>query len=457
MLAKVSKYRNKIADLPAIFMFLIWFALSVYFAQSRWLFADSAYTFFRILDGQSLIYDRYSNLIQLWPARLLAYAGLPANTVLHTLNLTLPVLFVLAWLYCRRYSRGNALIFPISLWLTGPQMFFLGYSEISMAVLFFGLLFCDLKLNSNWDKLKTFTIVTLMLMSHPAGILFLIPLLFRHIRQIGRNSVFSLGLIIALAFGVKMVISPDTNPYDKGMLGNLVNPDNWMNLPQSYSLRYFISAFTGWMWPLGVAVLFLLVLFVRSFRKNGGVKLTVLIYLLFIMLVVLVTLLVYHAGDANVMMEKFFYPILLIALAGVLIFDAHKVLSALFALSVLTFSFIGIARETYFYNQRLINLNQMIEKRVSDNQFKVITNLKSEALANTWALPYETMCLSAIVQSPTVTIRFSENGKLKSDSAVVSDSLYLGAPFMPPWPQRTLNRVYFRLPETVYRIDSLSY
>jgi len=61
------------------------------------LHTDSAYTLFRILNQQSLFYDRFACELIVWPGQLLTLLGAPAIWVLQGLNLILPLMGWVLW------------------------------------------------------------------------------------------------------------------------------------------------------------------------------------------------------------------------------------------------------------------------------------------------------------------------------------------------------------------------
>jgi hypothetical protein len=85
---------------------------------------------------------------------------------------------------------------------------------------------------------------------------------------------------------------------------------------------------------------------------------------------------------------------------------------------------------------------------------KVIGYFSGEKWQSVWALPYESMSISALQNKATISIRSSEKSKWAGDVRAASDSLFLGAEFMPPWPQRFLNKRHFSLAKSTYFIDT---
>lgn len=433
-------------------LLLSWLICAAIFASERWLFADSAYTLFRLLNREPLVYDRFANLLQLWPAMLAAKAGMPASLVLHIANLTLPACYAVAWLMFMRGRPLRALLFPALLWASGPQMFFLGYSEIGMAALFFGIILCA-EPPGGWQGVIRMTCwFILMFLAHPASLLLAVPAVLYPAIKLGKTRIGLMAGAAALAWCIQWLVSPAANPYDRNLLSQLGSPEVWKSLKQAYSLQYFRHSITGWMWPSWVALLFTS----WTFRGTAHTHRYWFIsgYAAISLLVILV---VYAAGDAPVMMEKYFYPWVIICVGACFYFLRLPAVAALFALAVAISGFLMMNRASGFYTGRVKELRVKTTQYRDLNRTLLLGNDRQvEKLGSAWALPYETMCLSALEGKSTVTVRISDNGHLKSDSAAAADSLFLGAPFMPPWPKRLLNQRYFSLKQELYFIDSVA-
>jgi hypothetical protein len=430
-------------------MLAAWVLMAIFFVNARWLYADSAYTLFRVLNKEPLIYDRFSNLIQLSPSIVLAKLNMPASIILHSLNLTLPLLFILGWLWQSNKDNSKALIFPFLLWACGPQAFYFGYSEILLAAFFFGMLIC-LKPAKEVKEISWFwATCLLMFMSHPAAWLFSIPVIIYHTSFSGKKLIFPLLGCIVAAAGIQYLLSPPTNPYDKGLLQNVLNPSIWQNLGSANSLSYLYGAIKGWMWFLLPAAIFAVYSMFRA-ERNKHIPI-MLIFWLFAFLIVLV---IYHRGEAHGNMEKFFYPCIASVFGTLVFYNRSKLGIALFGVAFVVSQCLFIWEQCGIFCNRYQLLNNTCNQFRAQGKSKVLTLYEGENWQSVWALPYESMALSALQNKATVSIRSSIKDKWKSDAAAASDSLYLGAEFMPPWPQNKLNKRYFQLTKTAYYIDS---
>ena len=88
-----------IGDQGEGFLWPIYLFVVFYFGAERWLHTDSAYTLFRILNHQSLFYDRFACELLVWPGQLLSHLGAPIRWVMQSINLILPLMAWLGWIF----------------------------------------------------------------------------------------------------------------------------------------------------------------------------------------------------------------------------------------------------------------------------------------------------------------------------------------------------------------------
>ena len=431
-------------------MLLAWILMAVIYVYPRWLYADSAYTLFRVLNKEALIYDRFSNILQLAPSVVMAKLNVPAVVILHILNLSLPFLFLFGWLWQSNKDNSKALIFPFLLWACGPQAFYFGYSEILLAAFFFGMLIC-LKPAKKLRELSWFwATCLLMFMSHPAAWLFSIPVIIYHTSFSGTKLALPLVGCILAAAGVQYAVSPPANPYDSGLLNHISEPRLWLNAAGSNSALYLSGALKGWMWFLFPAMAFSIYSMVQAERKQH-----IFALLLFWIFAFWLVMVIYHEGDGNGNMEKFFYPCIAAVLGSLIFYNRSKLGIALFGVAFVMSQVLFTAEQCHIFCNRYQLLNNTCEEYREEGKFKVIGSFHPDRWQAAWALPYESMAVSALQKKSTVTIRSSEKSKWAGDVSAASDSLFLGAEFMPPWPQRLLNQRHFSLPKMAYFVDTV--
>ncbi len=443
--------------LPGFLVFLLYFILIILWAQPRWLYTDSAYLIFRILNHEPLFFDRYANEIQMLPAQLAVSLRAPAAVVLFLLNCTLPLLYFFAWLWYRKSDERKALIFPLLLICSGYEMFFLGFSEIHTAALALGIL---LQLQDGKPRIQSYIFsagwLLFMLFSHPAAWLFL-PFIFLYYLFTPNLKKISLlvPLICLLYIGIKSIWRPENNPYDAALFANLTHLKTWQKIPELYSTHYLYSAILSWLLP--ALLVFFIVIFLSIFIYKSRV--TAFLFFGYTISACLITLVIYQQGEAAVLMEKFFYPLAVIMVLPMflLIKKYHSIAYISFILIAL-FYFYGVFNKRHFYLQRFSKLETLHANYSSKPGQKFLLNqahFAPDTFGSTWALPYESMVYSALHHKKTLNIKAINLQDLHTDRYKNTDSLYHGADFVPPFPIRTLNKKYFQLPRTFYAVDSL--
>ena len=444
-----ASFKAQLLKWLGLAILLAWIAMAVVYVYPRWLYADSAYTLFRVLNKETLIYDRFSNMLQLAPAVVLAKFNVPAVVVLHILNLSLPLLFLFGWLWQSGKDNSKALIFPFLLWACGPQAFYFGYSEILLAAFFFGMLIC-LKPAKKMRELTWFwATCLLMFMSHPAAWLFSIPVVIYHTSFSGKKLALPLSACILAAAAIQYLFSPPTNPYDSGLLNHIFERRLWLNVSGSNSATYLSGALKGWMWFLFPAVAFSIYSIVKAERKQH-----IFLLLLFWVFAFWLVLVIYNKGDAHGNMEKFFYPCIASVLGTLIFYTRSKMGIALFGVAFVMSQVLFTMEQCKIFCDRYKLLNTTCNHYRQQGKTKVIGYFSGEKWQSVWALPYESMSISALQNKATISIRSSEKSKWAGDVRAASDSLFLGAEFMPPWPQRFLNKRHFSLAKSTYFIDT---
>lgn len=443
--------------LPGFLVFLLYFILIIIWAQPRWLYTDSAYLIFRILNQEPLFFDRFANEIQMLPAQLTVSLGMPAGVVLFLLNCTLPLLYFFAWLWYRKKDEERALIFPLLLICSGYEMFFLGFSEIHTAALALGIL---LQIKNQKPRIQSYIFIAgwllFMLFSHPAAWLFVpfVFLYYLYTPNLKKASVF-VPLTCLIYVAIKSIWRPDSNPYDTGLIANLTNLTTWQKLPELYSTHYFYSAVVSWLLP--ALLVFFTVVFLLIFKYKSRVA--AFLYLAYTICACLITLVIYQQGEAAVLMEKFFYPLAaMLVLPMFLIVKKPNTIVYVSFILIALFYFKGVFHKRHFYLQRFAKLETIHAHYISKPGQKFILNqahFAPDTFGSTWALPYESMVYSVLHHKKTLNIKAINLKDLNTDRYKNTDSLYHGADFVPPFPIRTLNKKYFQLPRTFYAVDSL--
>ena len=445
------------------FLWPIYLFVVVYLGPERWLHTDSAYTLFRILNHQSLFYDRIACELLVWPGQLLSHLGAPLTWVMQSVNIILPLMAWLAWSLTDK-SPLRWLYFLV-FFCGGSEAFFIGYSEIGLSALAFITAIQWIVLDAKRLPLLLFLSITIIWLSHPAGVLFLPILVLFGWRKLDLKQTLSLAIALTGLFIAKQLIAP-SNPYDAQLYSTLSNVRNFTQFANLFSVNYLLHA--AWFFiPAATAIACFIVGLLKSSRLSTS------IYFAIFVVDTLAAVLIYSQGDAHINMEKFFYPIAVIGMLSIGIQNrtqprTQQLISI--PLWFLAFSMmLGIQKHLPNYAERKRLLFDLV--KVQPHAKLLIQQPAEEQGANTndtvakianalsqkgslWGLSYETAIASKwIGLNETHTAKIMSPEEIKAwptTNSQIADSLFIGAPFEQPQPINRLNHQYFRFAKNQY-------
>ena len=448
-----------IGDQGEGFLWPIYLFVVFYLGAERWLHTDSAYTLFRILNHQSLFYDRFACELLVWPGQLLSHLGAPIRWVMQSINLILPLMAWLGWIFFHK-SPLRWLYFLV-IFSGGSEAFFIGYSEIGLSTLAFITGIQWIVLDAKRLPLLLFLSITITWLSHPAGVLFLPILVLFGWRKLDLKQTLSLAIALTGLFIAKQLIAP-SNPYDAQLYGTLMSIQNFTQFTNLFSVNYLLHA--SWFFiPAATAI----ACFIVGLLKPSRIATS--IYFAIFLVDTLAAVLIYSQGDAHINMEKFFYPIAVIGMLSIGIQTRSQQLISI-PLWFLAFSMmLGIQKHLPNYTERkqlLIDLVKaqphaklLIQQPAEDlgpdtnNSVAKITNALSQK-GSLWGLSYETAIASKwIGLNETRTAKIMSTEEIKdwpTTNSQIADSLFIGAPFEQPQPINRLNHRYFRFAKNQY-------
>lgn len=458
----------------------LWLFVVFHLGEARWLHSDSAYTLFRILNHQSLFYDRFACELIVWPGQLLTAMGAPAFWVLQGLNLILPIMAWMLWILFAQSTHRWMLFFLIL--AGGNELFFIGYSEIGLSTLAFLTSWLLIEQHSPTDSLRwswatpSFTLLVTLL-SHPAGWLYVLIIAGFALVSISRKQSLYLFLTVILVMGLKMVLFP-SNSYDAGLYQTLINSQTWQHFDKLWSLQYLSHA--SWFFiPSVTAVACFLLGLTKPWRGFS------LAYFSLWIIEVVVCLIIYSQGDAHINMEKFFYPVAVVAMLSIPMYlwssqrpefghyrlkfitakqrDFSRNIVGILPWFMALSQLLGIQQHSPTYINRQQQLHALITAMPNDKMIAHYDSLSSRVHPGSlWGLSYETALTSVLNQE-----KIGHCGTVKSMKAMsteeiadwdetqkrIGDSLLIGAPFEMPQRIDRLNRRYFQFEQgTTYRL-----
>ena len=448
-----------IGDQGEGFLWPIYLFVVFYFGAERWLHTDSAYTLFRILNHQSLFYDRFACELLVWPGQLLSHLGAPIKWVMQSVNIILPLMAWLGWIFFHK-SPLRWLYFLV-IFSGGSEAFFIGYSEIGLSALAFITAIQWIVLDAKRLPLLLFLSITITWLSHPAGVLFLPILVLFGWRKLDLKQTLSLAIALTGLFIAKQLIAP-SNPYDAQLYSTLTNIQNFTQFTNLFSVNYLLHA--SWFFiPAATAIACFIVGLLKPCRLSTS------IYFAIFVVDTLAAVLIYSQGDAHINMEKFFYPIAVIGMLSIGIQTRSQQLISI-PLWFLAFSMmLGIQKHLPNYAERKRLLFDLVKVQPhaklliqqpaeeqganTNNSVAKITNALSQK-GSLWGLSYETAIASKwIGLNETRTAKIMSTEEIKewpTTNSQIADSLFIGAPFEQPQPINRLNHRYFRFAKNQY-------
>ena len=448
-----------IGDQGEGFLWPIYIFVVFYLGAERWLHTDSAYTLFRILNHQSLFYDRFACELLVWPGQLLSHLGAPIKWVMQSINLILPLMAWAGWIFFHK-SPLRWLYFLV-IFSGGSEAFFIGYSEIGLSTLTFITGIQWIVLDAKRLPLLLFLSITITWLSHPAGVLFLPILVLFGWRKLDLKQTLSLAIALTGLFIAKQLIAP-SNPYDAQLYGTLMNVQNFTQFTNLFSVNYLLHA--SWFFiPAATAIACFIVGLLKPCRLSTS------IYFAIFVVDTLAAVLIYSQGDAHINMEKFFYPIAVIGMLSIGIQTRSQQLISI-PLWFLAFSMmLGIQKHLPNYAERKQLLFDLVKMQPhaklliqqpaeeqganTNNSVAKITNALSQK-GSLWGLSYETAIASKwIGLNETRTAKIMSPEEIKdwpTTNSKIADSLFIGAPFEQPQPINRLNHRYFRFAKNQY-------
>lgn len=408
--------KNRLYELllgHAVFAALLLLAWT--FAYERMLYMDSAYYLFKFIQDGNLIYDegqRYTGIL----ARILPWIalgnGASLSVVLVSYSLNFILLYYVIWFIATRFTTPDrlhlALAVPLLLLVGLREGFYHPVAEPQIGMVFCGLLFTWMvgaperfpKLSRIGWLVISLVIVALCFFCHPVTVFVAVFIIAFSQEVKGKLLHWETGALLAVTVSLyllKMAMTP-ADSYEGDQFAQLKTAFSTLGgIADVYSFRFFIR--TAFLLHLpGLAVLVWLT--VHYSRQRNWNRLGVLLGSTLTFLVV--TIVVYHRGDSDIMMEKNFMPLSAFPLLALLyemrsMPQRRLIMTGLAVL--LGWCLVGVAFRSGSYTNRLNTLTEMLQdcKEQNVNKAVIITEGRiGERLMVPWALSVETLMLSSL-------------------------------------------------------------
>lgn len=438
---------------------LVYVLLALILAQERLLNSDCSYQLFRSVNDRTFFFQeaRYGMFITQIPMLAGVLLGLPmkALIVLYSLGLagTYGIIIILARELFR--SEHAALAIMLSLVMGVGDSFCHSTTETHLLLALSGLLYASLLwLGSSARSIGRYAVVALItlwaLFTHPnalftIGFVTALAVTTRKVRLVEGAGVLAL---CALFFLIRLLLLP-SDSYDGRQfeaLGGSAStlPHFWKLFPIWFIEQYLVNEYA----PV-VVVIALLLLFLRPWR-------VLVLTIGSAAILWVLTVLTFHAGGGEAMMEKSFMPVIFMLCVPFAYLCFHhkgrKWFTALAAL-FMVHAFVNIGYHSTYYSTRLNALETVIRNH-GEAYPKMI--LLAEEIQGTslnfseWATSLDALMLSRCMGDTARTV-FIGSGQPELHQAIRDTDSFLYLPWQPT-DTVPLNRFYFNLPTVPYHI-----
>jgi hypothetical protein len=473
---KYTFFTKRNSDWPFIALghlsFLILLIASVYYYKERILYADSAFHLFKVLNFEKINVEasRYGSILPQLPVLLAIKLGFSLKSLIITFSVAFTALYYIIFLLCIKSLKNTAagLSVVLTFIMCIDKSFFFTATETHQSLVFCVLLFAILQYPSfryRWVQILLASIViTTSFLAHPVAlypIAFIIGYSAIDKKQLRSLMPYAL-LALVIGLTVAKVMLTDKNSYEGNFFSELFkSPALILDLPNFYSTNFFITRIFGLYFWVVILEIFLIVYFILKkeyLKLSWQLGITVVFFL--------ITLLTYHVGYPDMLMERAFMPLALlisIPLLNELMenYKGHKILKLTILSLIIVVSLNRINTKGKMFRERTRFNQELLAKtaKLPNRKFIVETNELVKHIDAGWTYSFETLFLSAITDNmPTQTIFPAYN---ISDVTKYTENkdIFLGAHFWLEWGIDGLNQKYFKLskemPYAIVKIDDL--
>lgn len=431
--------------------FLLSLAAIVLFKE-RVIYVDSAYYAFNLYnEGMPVAeHNRYALYIYQLLPWLMMKLGFSVAMVLRMYSLSHVLVHLIAFVILLRLKQPKMALLLLIMQVVGyRECFFLTVNETALAIsstlLFAAYIEHFEHHKSSLTKRVLIYLILLLiaLFSHPMAMILLPFVLGYHLvrYRFAKEKIRSLippVLVLSVVFLFRKLVSKESG-YEDDLFAQLNHTAQILgNLKDIYSFKFFTGEFKPEAYFFQVyfmPVLATLLVIVLYLRKRQYLQL--FYYLLSSLAFWLLIIILFNRGDGNIFMEKNFTPWILVSfypLKDLLEQDTEKLPWATYfaTLFIIVFSLYGVSRVTPMYQKRLYLMDRLIcEKNEGHSKLLIQdSTVNHDEWLGIWALPYETILLSAVKKMPIVTAKIYHNEETINKELGRKD-IFLGADFIP--------------------------
>ncbi len=456
--------KGKILDIALyVFMFGL-ISLSIMYYKERICYYDIAFQFFKIIffNDFNIEAHRYSTALVQIPTIIALNLGVSLKGLSIIFSASYVVLYSLIFIVIAKVLKINfAAIALVMSFAMGTSLgFFHTVTEIHQGIaysfLFLGLIYVSTKRNLpvlKNDLLNVFALLVGMLafFSHPTSFFLLIFILGYYLvdQRAWMQPKIYFFLIVFIISVILKVLLTDDGSYE-GQL--LPKPGLFVELMPKfwtlYSFKFFFNRIPGiYFFTVTTGIIVL----INYLYSKDWLKL--IYFILSSTFFFLITLVIYHEGNADIAMERIFLPLnvfIAIPFCKDVVLRNHRVTlkSVSYIVIVLILSITFIFRGALKYERRTDYLSKIVSDLSKTSESKFIAcqeQLDMEIVEIPWAFSTETLLLSSLGKNPSKTVYLVGKETDIDNIDINKDNSLLVTDFWLYWDADKLNNKYFKL------------
>ena len=432
------------------FIFLMILGLSVYYALERVCYMDSAYMFFRMVNGERMIAEggRFINILPQIVPWLLVKVSAPLNIIVICFSFMYTACLYGVYLLLGHWMKEKtiALIFLFLLLVSVNETFFDVVTETKFALAFACLFLAHLLSEKQQSIYIGVLILVFGFYTHPIFIIYGVIILFFVGLFNSSKRVVLYGLIVVVFLLAKGFIFGSTSYEKELVLATFNSPLDLFK--HSFLNTYFYGLLTTQF--IIFICLFILQVILLFKQKNWRL---LFIYLVVIFALYFTLAIVYSKGDSHMMIQKtlfiFHFTLLIpfILVEKIMLLRARTIFFIFFIVGC-SWALWSTNTVVKKYTERVDLLahflqalpNQTDKYLLSENQ------IDHEVMMGTWALPHESILVSKIKLKKAINLK---NFRERNDTLFLSQFPNAFRPaFGLPLLNSELNTTYFEMDES---------
>jgi hypothetical protein len=432
------------------FIFLILLGMSVFYALERVCYMDSAFMFFRMVNGEKLIAEggRYIHVIPQFLPWLMVKLNAPLHLIIISFSLMYTMCLYVTYIILGKLMNNKviALVFLFLLLISVNETFFDVVTETKFSLAFACLFLAHLLR----EKQASIYVGILMLVfgfyTHPIFIVYCAFIIFFiSLFKFNKRILFYGGFLLILLLSKAFIFG--STAYEKDLiLATFYDP--FQLLKNSFINTYF-RGLLGTQFIVVICIIFLQLLSLVKSKK----WLLLSLYSFAVLLLYIALALVYSKGDSHMMIQKtllIFHFTLLIPFIML-----EKTMSLWVQRSVYLLIILGcfwalwstntLAKK---YTNRVAVLEHFLKKipNQTDKYLLSENQIDHEVMMGTWALPHESMLVSKIKFKKAINLK---NFRERNDTLFLSQFPNAFRPaFGLPLLNSELNTTYFEMDQS---------